>query len=207
MFIQRSRMGKALMPVAAVTAALMALFALPAATASTSQGQSASGAVQAAGSGATLARETVAKSKKGQITSVVRGEFGRDGVVRGYFEPDRFFVKKGQTYADGVLHAKLVRGNGDVVGHVTRHVTIPVKNAKNVQAQAVCDVLHLVLGPLDLDLLGLEVHLDKVVLDIVARSGAGNLLGNLLCAVTGLLDGNQFRLASILNRILSILRV
>jgi hypothetical protein len=55
---------------------------------------------------------------------------------------------------------------------------------------ASCDVLHLVLGPLDLDLLGLQVHLDKVVLDIVAATGAGNLLGNLLCAITGLLDGN-----------------
>ena len=45
------------------------------------------------------------------------------------------------------------------------------------------------LGPLDLNLLGLEVHLDPVVLDIVAQPGPGNLLGNLLCAVAGLLDG------------------
>ena len=50
-------------------------------------------------------------------------------------------------------------------------------------------MLNLVLGPLDLNLLGLEVHLDKVVLDIIAVTGAGNLLGNLLCAVAGLLDG------------------
>ena len=50
-------------------------------------------------------------------------------------------------------------------------------------------MLHLVLGPLDLDLLGLVVHLDKVVLDITAVPGAGALLGNLLCAVVGLLDG------------------
>ena len=45
------------------------------------------------------------------------------------------------------------------------------------------------LGPLDLDLLGLEVHLDTVVLDIVAVRAQGKLLGNLLCAVAGLLDG------------------
>ncbi len=54
-----------------------------------------------------------------------------------------------------------------------------------------CDVLNLVLGPLDLNLLGLEVHLNSVVLDIIAVTGAGNLLGNLLCAVAGLLDGTD----------------
>jgi hypothetical protein len=43
------------------------------------------------------------------------------------------------------------------------------------------------------------------VLDIVARTGAGNLLGNLLCAVAGLLDGSQLRLANLLNRILTLL--
>ena len=44
------------------------------------------------------------------------------------------------------------------------------------------------LGPLDLNLLGLEIHLDTVVLDIIANP-AGGLLGELLCAVANLLDG------------------
>ena len=74
------------------------------------------------------------------------------------------------------------------------------------KAMATCDILHLVLGPLDLDLLGLQVHLDRVVLNIVAVSGAGNLLGNLLCAVAGLLDGGLSgqlgQLTNLLNQIL-----
>jgi hypothetical protein len=78
--------------------------------------------------------------------------------------------------------------------------------ARAAGAAAPCDVLNLVLGPLDLDLLGLQVHLDRVVLNIVAQSGAGNLLGNLLCAVAGLLDGGLNgvlgRLVNLLNRIL-----
>ena len=66
--------------------------------------------------------------------------------------------------------------------------------------------------PLDLDLLGLQVHLDKVVLDIVAATGAGNLLGNLLCAVTGLLDGSPLdglltHLKNLLNQILGALNL
>jgi hypothetical protein len=52
-----------------------------------------------------------------------------------------------------------------------------------------CPILHLDLGPLNLNLLGLRVHLDEVVLDVDADPGPGNLLGNLLCAVAGLLDG------------------
>jgi hypothetical protein len=56
-------------------------------------------------------------------------------------------------------------------------------------AQATCPILHLDLGPLDLNLLGLTVHLNEVVLDITAVPGAGNLLGNLLCAVANLLNG------------------
>src|SRR5919199_138034 len=51
-----------------------------------------------------------------------------------------------------------------------------------------CQILHLELGPLDLDLLGLKVHLDKVVLDITAQSGPGNLLGNLLCGLANALN-------------------
>jgi hypothetical protein len=69
-----------------------------------------------------------------------------------------------------------------------------------------------VLGPLDLDLLGLQVHLDRIVLNIVAQSGAGNLLGNLLCAVTGLLDGGPLagllgQLNTLLNQILAALNL
>jgi hypothetical protein len=52
-----------------------------------------------------------------------------------------------------------------------------------------CDVLNLDLGPLFLNLLGLTVDLAPVVLDVRAVPGAGNLLGNLLCAIVSLLDG------------------
>jgi hypothetical protein len=51
------------------------------------------------------------------------------------------------------------------------------------------------------------VHLDKIVLDITAVPGAGNLLGNLLCAIAGLLDsgGSLSTIANLLNQILAIL--
>jgi hypothetical protein len=61
-----------------------------------------------------------------------------------------------------------------------------------------CDILFLDLGPLHLDILGLTVDLSRIVLDINAVAGGGNLLGNLLCAVVGLFDGIAF-LAAIQN--------
>jgi hypothetical protein len=53
-----------------------------------------------------------------------------------------------------------------------------------------CPVLDLDIGAIHLDLLGLVVDLSAIHLDIVAQSGPGNLLGNLLCAIVGLLDGS-----------------
>ena len=80
---------------------------------------------------------------------------------------------------------------------------------------ATCDVLDLVLGPLHLDLLGLVVDLNQVHLQITAEQGPGNLLGNLLCAVAGLLDngggggldGLLQSIANLLNQILGALQL
>ena len=69
-----------------------------------------------------------------------------------------------------------------------------------------CAILNLDLGPLNLDLLGLVIDLSAISLDITAVPGAGNLLGNLLCAVAGLLDGPGGALngiAALLNRLLT----
>ena len=44
--------------------------------------------------------------------------------------------------------------------------------------------------------------MSRIVLDITAQSGAGNLLGNLLCAVAGLLD-QPSGLVNVRNNILA----
>jgi hypothetical protein len=54
--------------------------------------------------------------------------------------------------------------------------------------------------------LGLIVDLNQVHLQITAQQGPGNLLGNLLCAVTGLLDNTQTGgLQGVLNAITNLL--
>ena len=81
--------------------------------------------------------------------------------------------------------------------------TAPIQD---LTTTAGCSILNLDLGPLNLDLLGLVIDLSAISLDITAVPGAGNLLGNLLCAVAGLLDGpgNAINgIAALLNRLLT----
>jgi hypothetical protein len=106
------------------------------------------------------------------------------GTVTGTLTVTGFTLVNGALAAVGDLTVTVTDAAGDVVGTITQAVTIPLQQAGS------CSVLHLELGPLDLNLLGLVVHLDKVVLDVTAQSGPGNLVGNLLCTVTHLLDGN-----------------
>jgi hypothetical protein len=104
----------------------------------------------------------------------------------------------GQLVGIGTLTGTLTNLLTNTTQPVNQAITIPLA------ATGTCDILHLTLGPLDLNLLGLMVHLDRVVLDITAQQGPGNLLGNLLCAVAGLLDngGPLNGIVGLLNNIL-----
>jgi hypothetical protein len=73
--------------------------------------------------------------------------------------------------------------------------------------RGVCDILFLDIGPIHLDLLGLVLDIAPIQIDLDADPGAGNLLGNLLCAITGLLDagGLLTDIINVLDRINDIL--
>ena len=73
--------------------------------------------------------------------------------------------------------------------------------------QLVCQILRLSIGAIDLNLLGLTVHLNPVLLIINAVPGPGNLLGNLLCAIVNLLNGGGplSQLVALLNQLLALL--
>jgi len=51
-------------------------------------------------------------------------------------------------------------------------------------SQTGCQTLFLNLGPIFLDLLGLQVDLSEITLDMIAAPGPGNLL----CGLVGILD-------------------
>jgi hypothetical protein len=178
-----------------------------------SVGQSAPSSVSAAAE-----KGVVAHNNRGTMRSKVVGSTDNDRRVTGKFYPLHFSKKNGHVRVRGLLNGVIHNANGSTstfsamrTMRVNKINGVPASARTAAQAQATCNILHLVLGPLDLDLLGLQVHLNRVVLDIVAVSGPGNLLGNLLCAVAGLLDGGiggaLGRLIGLLEDILGALRM
>jgi len=155
---------------------------------------------------------SLAAGRSTGFTVPLSGVTDAAGTFTGSLRILRFAVQDRKLVASGIVTGTLVDANG-VNTAVIRTVTLPVTRGVDTTALAAapaalaCDILHLELGPLDLDLLGLVVHLDKVVLDLTAVPGAGNLLGNLLCAITGLLDGGGAltQIAGLLNQILDLL--
>jgi hypothetical protein len=141
--------------------------------------------------------------------------------VAGTLAVQRFVVRSGQLLAQGTFTGTITDAATNAVRNVVTQIAMPVATgaqgatatATAAAAPAVtaasCEILNLVLGPLDLNLLGLRVHLDQVVLDITAVPGGGNLLGNLLCSIAGLLDGGLSgvlgQVAALLNQLLGIL--
>jgi len=144
----------------------------------------------AASSGATASASAAAVQQVTRATNTfdnipIRGTTATGGTFRGLLDIVNFRVIDGQLMAIGDVTGTLRNAAGNVIGTVTdQRVRLPLQFG----AITSCDILRLRLGPLDLNLLGLVVHLDRVVLDITADAGPGNLLGNLLCAIAGLLD-------------------
>lgn len=159
--------------------------------------------------GASLAAAAPA-SALGTLTSTATGTFTNadgTGTFTGKFTPQKFSVVNGTLQATGLLTGTLTDANGSTLGTVSRTATIPVNTTNAAAAPAGCGILNLVLGPLNLNLLGLVVTLNQVHLTITAVPGAGNLLGNLLCSVVGLLNGGGTlsEISALLNSILALL--
>jgi hypothetical protein len=152
---------------------------------------------------------TAASKPKGHINAPVTGTFvnkAGQGTFTGTFMPERFAVKNGVLDATGVLKGTLKSANGTNLGTVQRTVTMPVVTKRAADAPPVCSILNLHLGPLNLNLLGLVVHLNRIHLTITAVPGTGNLLGNLLCAIANLLNGGGHlgKIATLLNKVLAL---
>ncbi|MCW2835411.1 MAG: transporter substrate-binding protein [Nocardioides sp.] len=162
--------------------------------------------------------KVVGKSDVGTITSKVVGKTSTGDAVSGSFTPIKVVERDGALYMKGFLQGVIADAGPDT--KFSGLQTLPIKKingqaptaARVAAGAAACDILNLVLGPLDLNILGLQISLNRVVLDVVAVAGAGNLLGNLLCAVAGLLDGGLLgnllgQLRGLLNQILAALNL
>lgn len=140
----------------------------------------------------------------------VTGTAGNGKSFTGHYNVTQFVARNGKTYALGTLTGKV--GNRTVK---RSNVAIPVSMGSGsstpltAHAAATCQILNLVLGPLHLNLLGLHVDLNQVVLNITGVTGTGQLLGNLLCGVANLLNPGlpAGQLAGLLNILQQVLNV
>lgn len=162
----------------------------------------------------------VVKTKAGTVTAPVRFKSAA-GSFKGVFRPTKFSVVGDQLMATGHVTGT-VHKTGKKAHRVSQRAVVPVQsvngtatgpassNRSAAAAALTCNVLNLVLGPLDLNILGLQIHLDKVVLNITANP-LGGLLGQLLCAIANLLNGGLagigglLGLAALLNALLGAL--
>jgi hypothetical protein len=113
------------------------------------------------------------------------------GTFEGRYKIRRFGLDNGGLVAMGRLTGVL--DLGATTQNVRRNgVVMPVALSQASGATAAqistCRILTLTLGPLDLNLLGLRIQLNRINLRITGQRGPGNLLGNLLCSIAGLLD-------------------
>jgi hypothetical protein len=163
----------------------------------------------------------MAQSSGPNVTLAAMGEFARNGTFIGSATINRFEVRDGEIVAIGLVRGTLRRGNR-IVGTVLKgEVTWPValrtggvlaitgpaptariQPAAWTLAQDVCPVLDLSLGPVTVNVLGIDLTLAPIALDL--HGEAGTPLGGLVCAISDLL-GNVVGLVNVLNAILGLL--
>jgi hypothetical protein len=161
-----------------------------------------------------IAVPTAAAQEPAGLTKVVQvsGKSTSGKQFNGRYAISRFTTSGGRLVSVGTLKGRL---DGRRV--TKRGVRMPATvsgGALSAAAQppvppipGACEILNLRLGPINLNLLGLVVRTNRIQVRIDAVPGPGNLLGNLLCAITGLLDPRATapsQLAPALNSILAL---
>ena len=143
-----------------------------------------------------------AKGRRGsELAAPVTGHFTdtATGLVRqfaGTLTVERFVNSGGQILAIGTVAGNLLDLAGNIIDTIVQAVEL-----LTTITQATCEILTLTLGPLHLELLGLIIDLNQIVLTITADP-AGGLLGQLLCALAGTSLVDQ--LVALLNQLLGL---
>jgi hypothetical protein len=173
-------------------------------------------------SGASVASAQDGPARLTQVVPISGTSTNGKKQMTGTYSIERFVEKGGKLYSVGTVKGKV--GSKKVTKNNVR-LPAAVANASQAAGTAhaaqvpplpplppgnACSILSLDLGPINLNLLGLVVRTNQIQLRIDAVQGPGNLLGNLLCGITGLLDPNALantplgQLAQILNALLAL---
>ena len=171
--------------------------------------------------GTGLASAQTAPARMTQVVPLTGA--AKDGKkFKGTYAIDRFTSKGGKLYSVGTVKGKL--GSKKVTKENVRlpatvaNASAPAKASQipplplpPLPTGNACAILSLDLGPINLNVLGLVVRTNQIQLRIDAVQGPGNLLGNLLCGITGILNPSGAlantplgQLSQILNALLAL---
>jgi hypothetical protein len=200
---------------------LAALIAFTPVTAALAQGTQGSGSDRAQA-------QNQRQAKPGRLTVPVTGTVSAAAgqatasEVTGTFSIQRFARTETAVAAVGTLTVSITDSASSDTRAVVTQVAVPISRQRSENAAAepvgqtpaivptatqTCETLSLVLGPVDLDLRGVPVQLDRVVLDVTGAPTTSDALPKLLCEITGVLDNSAqpAELVTLLNRLLDLL--
>jgi hypothetical protein len=167
----------------------------------------------------------------GVLTLPIAGLVTGGGAFNGTVTINRFATQNGQLVAIGFVRGTITNAAGIVLGSGMRPVALPVSlgtgpsltssaisvetarmmpalftgatGGRWTRVQATtCGVLHIALGPIAMNLLGFNVNLSAVTLDLAGDSAGP--LGALVCQAIALL-GSVAKVVGLLNSILGLL--
>jgi hypothetical protein len=179
----------------------------------------------------TGAQGQATRKSAGAVTLPASGTFADGGQFSGNITINRFEQRGNQVVAIALVTGVLNRGGSTLsvlAGQAVVPVTVRVGGqvfasgpsrggarpmmvayspearppAATLIAQEGCQVINIALGPFDVDVLGVLVHLDPVAFNLTGV--AGTPLGDLVCAVSDLI-GNVAAIVNLLNNILALL--
>jgi len=129
-----------------------------------------------------------------------------DGKFAGTLSIQRFEVRDNGVVAIGMMRGSIA-GKGSALGEVAAPVTVRPASAgasataAPVAPQATCQVLHLDIGAVNLNVQGVMVATQPISIDLSGDSSAP--LGNLVCTALATLN-NVAGLVGLLNQILGL---
>jgi len=153
------------------------------------------------------------RSSTAKLVVPLTGIADGGGPFTGSFSIVRFEARNDKLYAVGMISGAIFDPtnksrtgvSGPLALPVTATTSPPLGIPSAVVAQATCDVLHLQFGGVTLNLLGLNVALNPVMLDLTGGPGP---VGNLVCQIVNLLNtvGNVVGVVTgLLNTLLGLL--
>jgi hypothetical protein len=150
--------------------------------------------------GASMAEEREHDGPKARLYLPIAGTVTRGGTPIGSFagtlSVQKFSERDGQLVAIGMVSGTLTTSEGTFTS-LSGPMQFPVGDPRSVrsasaaagnaqvtpQQAATCQILHLEVGAITFNVLGLQVTTQPIAIDLSGVSGGTNVLGQLICTI------------------------